>query len=332
MVAMPLQLTAAIDEVLSDVPPERTSRLAAQLSRRYRDGYGRGPLPMTSDDVSTYIAYRLPATFAATVAVLNEARERRPDLEPRALLDAGAGPGTSAWAVTTVWPGVNRMTMLERDPNMIRAGKRLATPATSAGLRDVHWAQVDLMSEWKVAAADVVTACYVLGELPRESLPGFIANLWAHSSGLCAVVEPGTPAGFKLIRQATEHFAALGALVLAPFPPDWSCLESERDWTHFSVRVPRTRSLRLAKQADLAYEDEKYCYMIASRTAGDTFAARVIRHPQIRRGHIRLVLGTENGVRHLVVARSGGEAYRRAKSLSWGDALTFETAELLGLV
>jgi ribosomal protein RSM22 (predicted rRNA methylase) len=174
-------------------------------------------------------------------------------------------------------------------------------------------------------------AAYVLGELPVQTHEGFVQQLWQHTLDTCVIVEPGTPRGFDLVRQAGACLVGAEALILAPFPWDWECLESAHDWCHFSERVPRTRLHRAAKNAELSYEDEKYCYIAASRWEGVPIAARVIRQPQVRSGHIRLVLCTPEGVKHLVVARSQGEAYRRAKHLAWGSAIPVEEASLFGL-
>lgn len=81
----------------------------------------------------------------------------------------------------------------------------------------------------------------------------------------------------------------------------------------------------------MSYEDEKYSYVAVSRAEGLPIAARVIRHPQVRSGHIRLVLCTPVGVKHVVVARSNREAYRRARELRWGSAIPVEDGRLYGL-
>jgi ribosomal protein RSM22 (predicted rRNA methylase) len=95
--------------------------------------------------------------------------------------------------------------------------------------------------------------------------------------------------------------------------------------------VPRTRLQRLLKEASLSYEDEKFAYVVASRELGLPIAARVVRHPQNRKGHVRLVLCSAGGIRHVVVARSNREAFRRAKDLHWGSAIALEEADLFGL-
>ena len=75
------------------------------------------------------------------------------------------------------------------------------------------------------------------------------------------------------------------------------------------------------KQATLSYEDEKFSYIAASRTIGLPIQGRVVRHPQIRPGHIHLQLCTPEGLKSTIVTRKDKEAFREARDIVWGDAL-----------
>lgn len=88
---------------------------------------------------------------------------------------------------------------------------------------------------------------------------------------------------------------------------------------HFAVRLPRTRLHRAAKASDLAYEDEKFSYVVLSRTPGARQYSRIIRHPQVRKGHVSLELCTADGVKTVVISRRDGDLYSRARKASWGD-------------
>lgn len=330
---LPEELRTALAAELQTVRPRQLVDASRNLSHRYRGRTGRDAKDslISSADVPAYIAYRLPATFAAVAAVLREVRDRRPDLSPKRLLDVGGGPGTAAWAAVTVWPELERISILERNADMIRIGQRLAAGSDSRAIREAVWRSIDIASIWNEEPADLVTAGYVIGELPDCARDEAVQRLWDHADDVCIVVEPGTPQGADLIRVATHRLTSRGADILAPFPRDWHCRESEHDWCHFAERLPRTRIHRTAKEATLAYEDEKYAYVAGSRHAGIPIAARVLRHPQARSGHLRLVLCTAEGVRHIVVPRSHREAYRRAKELRWGSAIPLDDADLYGL-
>jgi ribosomal protein RSM22 (predicted rRNA methylase) len=56
-----------------------------------------------------------------------------------------------------------------------------------------------------------------------------------------------------------------GAHVLAPCPHDAPCPLAAPDWCHFSRRVARSRLHRLAKDADVPWEDESSSLSLASR-------------------------------------------------------------------
>lgn len=330
---LPDDLRAALREVLRDTATKDVAAASRDLSQRYRLHHGRssGLLLQSELDAVAYAAYRLPATFAAIAAVLNEVRDRRRDLQPKSLLDVGAGPGSAGWAAAEVWPELEQITALERDSQMIRIGKALAAHSSSKSICDAVWSPVDVGAHWECEPADVAIAAYVIGELAAEKQGELVRRLWDCTADTTIIVEPGTPRGFEIVRKAGDHLASAGAHIIAPFPHDWNCLESEADWCHFSQRVPRTRTHRAAKGATLSYEDEKYSYVVASRRQGAPIAARVIRHPQVRSGHIRLALCTARGVQHVVIARSRREAYRRAKNLVWGSAIPLEDAPLFGL-
>jgi ribosomal protein RSM22 (predicted rRNA methylase) len=330
---LPDNLRLAIEAELQTRSPKDLAAAVRGLSERYRTHHARmtGHFLQSEEDVTAYLVYRLPATFTAISAVLREVRDRKPDLEPRSLLDIGAGPGTAAWAAAEVWPSLHRVTMMENDARMIRVGTRLVAHSRAAAVRDSTWVQGDVSAPRKDEPADITIAAYLVGELRTDVRGEFIRRLWDCTAGDCIIVEPGTPRGFDLIREATVALASAGAYIVAPFPHDWQCTEGPEDWCHFSERVPRTRLHRSTKDATLSYEDEKYAYVAASRIPGQPIAARVIRHPQVRSGHVRLVLCSAQGVKHTVVTRSDREAYRKAKALSWGSAIPLEDAELFDL-
>lgn len=325
----------AIDLELSSTSQGALMRATRELSAHYRNPHQRATSTLfrSDADVRAYLAYRFPATFAAIGAVLAEVQDRRPDFRPSTLLDVGAGPGTASWAALQLWPDVSRLVMLERDAGMRSLGHALASGLQAVTWREIFWVHGISLPESlrEQDKLDLVVAAYVLGEQLPEERAEFARRLWIGTRDVCVIIEPGTPCGSQNIRSALEELAKLGAHIIAPFPAEWHCLEDESDWCHFSQRVPRTRLHRLVKDGELSHEDEKFAYVVASRSPGAPIAGRVIRHPQIRGGHIRLTLCTAGGVQHVVVTRSQREAYRKAKDLQWGSAIEVEDAELFGI-
>lgn len=313
--------------------PARVLTPAVQaLSRRYREDHDPAAgVPLRSDlEVAAYLVSRLPATYAAVAAVFRETRARLPDLAPVSLLDLGGGPGTAAWAATATWPSLREITVLDGDARMLRAGQALADHAGAAALRRIRWHRTDVRAPWPAEPADITVAAYVLGELPDAVRGTFCRRVWEHTREVGVIVEPGTPRGWRLVREAGDELTGAGAEMAAPFPWTWRCVESERDWCHFAERVPRGHRHRVSKGAERAYEDEKYTYLAVSRRPGTPIAARVMRHPQVRTGHIRLVLCTPGGIMRVVVTRSDRDAFHRAKHLRWGDAIPLSEDRLEG--
>jgi ribosomal protein RSM22 (predicted rRNA methylase) len=113
-----------------------------------------------------------------------------------------------------------------------------------------------------------------------------------------------------------------GGRTVAPCAHDLACPLPADDWCHFAARLPRSRLHRRAKGADLGWEDEKLSYAVLSREPVERPAARIIRPPQPRSGHVRLVTSDADGVvRERTVSRRQGDAYRAARKAAWGDAI-----------
>jgi ribosomal protein RSM22 (predicted rRNA methylase) len=316
---LPHQLRAAVEAETQTLSPGRLAQLAQGITARYRApevGAGRQFL-VTSDDVSAYAAFRLPATFAAVKAALAQAAQRLPGWQPVSHLDAGAGPGTALWAASSVWQQIAAYTALERDGNMIALGKRLAACAP-APLHSTQWLQTDLTGQWDAPSHSLVTASYVLGELAVEQAASLIHKLWDKTGDVLVLIEPGTPAGFATILQARSLLLSLGASIAAPCPQDGPCPLSG-DWCHFSQRVARSRLHRQVKGAELGYEDEKFSYLVVTKLKSTPITARVLRHPLIRKGYVCLKLCTPGGLLEKTFSRRDGELYQKAKDLRWGD-------------
>lgn len=279
----------------------------------------RGP-----EDALAYALARLPATYAACAAVLAEAARTAPEFAPRSLLDAGAGPGAASWAALETWFSLDAVTWLDASAPFLDIAARLGR----AGPPPLQMAQAhraDLTGEaagWP--HADLVVASYALAEIAPEKLPSVVGGLWAASDGLLALVEPGTPAGYGRILTARRVLAAAGAELLAPCPHAADCPLVGEDWCHFSVRLPRSRDHRLAKGAEVPFEDERFAYLVAARpgVGAAPRAARVLAPPKAGKPGIDFKLCTPEGRQdQRFVARRDRAAHAAARRLGWGDVL-----------
>lgn len=325
---LPRELVAGIDQLLHGVPMKQVTRAAETLSAHYRGGGKRSGNAIRSEvDPLAYLVSRLPATYAAVAAALEETLDRRPGWQPATILDIGAGPGTAMWAAAQLWPAIESFTLVEKDVRMIEIGRRLAADSSVPAIRSVRWLLLDLTSRPDLPDSDLVVAAYSLGEFPSARLNEVVAHLWGACQDTLVVIEPGTPRGFATVRTVRDLLRAEEAWTLAPCPHDEACPMANGRWCHFAARLERSRQHRAAKRATLAYEDEKYAYVAMSRTAGSPINARVIGHPRTRHGRIDLDLCTEQGLKLEMVSRRDRERYRTAQRARWGTAIVEVDAE-----
>jgi ribosomal protein RSM22 (predicted rRNA methylase) len=322
-------LTAAVQAGLGGSGIPSLSAGVQRLMTAYRSGeVPDAPVMASRADAAAYAAYRMPATAAATAQALREMRRSLAGWAPGSLLDFGAGTGGAAWAVADQLPSVESMTLLEQSADAMRLGKAILAAAAVPSLRAAAWRawRLELAGEPPSAVlprADLATAAYVLGELAPAQQSALVA-LAMRAAPAVLLVEPGTPAGHRRVLAARAQLLAAGYVVAAPCPHQLGCpLDIEGDWCHFAARLQRSAVHRQVKGAELSYEDEKYSYVAAIRSADAVMPAplsRVVRRPQQRKGLVLLDLCRADGtVGRELVSKSKGESYRRARKIGWGE-------------
>ncbi|ESY85505.1 methyltransferase type 11 [Mesorhizobium australicum] len=318
---LPAALRQAVDRLLEKVPLPDLKQAAKTLSDRYRAELRDGRLHMAQDmAVKAYLATRMPATYAAVRASLDALAEARPDFAPATLLDVGAGPGTVLWATSDLWPELELATLLEASAAVRKVGETLAADAITA--RTV-WRAGDVTTDIAdLQSAELVTCAYVLDEIAPASLPKMVDRLWQLTRDTLLIVEPGTPAGWLRILAVRAQLIAAGAHVLAPCPHEAPCPLKPPDWCHFSRRVARSRLHRLAKEAEVPWEDEKFIYVAASRQPAVFRAARVVAPPKSGSGKVVLKLCEANGsASERLFTKRDGDAFKVARRADWGDSM-----------
>ena len=96
---LPILLKHAIEHEAALIGLSKLTKAASELSDNYRFRQSANEkLIVTEAHRIAYTTTRMPATFAAIVAVLREVKKQLPDLSIQSLIDLGAGPGTAAWA------------------------------------------------------------------------------------------------------------------------------------------------------------------------------------------------------------------------------------------
>jgi ribosomal protein RSM22 (predicted rRNA methylase) len=320
--SLPTELKAALDAKLEGLSRSEAAARAALISETYRDGGGSGTI-RTEPDALAYALARMPATYAAITASLNALCEMAQDFAPKSLLDVGAGPGTASWAAVEAFPSLKTLTLI--DANAALAALALDLARGAARLGDLTYKKDEARAALSEAGpADLVIASYMIGELSERERQPIVEAMWARTSDTLVIVEPGTPAGYARIIALREQLIARGAHVAAPCPHDKNCPLAPPDWCHFSQRLPRSQAHRQIKGAELAFEDEKFSYVVLSRTPVGKRPARVLAQPAVGKADISAKLCTSDGLATTKVPRRDKKAYARARRWRWGDAVREE--------
>ena len=277
-------------------------RAAAEMSNAYREGRA-GSLKRlgAAERTAAYLVTRMPATYAATSAALGE-------IDGRAIgsvLDVGAGTGAASLAVRQRYPEAS-ITMIERDSAFAEAAREVVP--------DAKIVAADIAQMTQFPEHDLVIAAYSLGELA-----GPVAQrLWKAARVALVVIEPGSPAGFGVVRWVRDQLLAEGARMLAPCPAESACPMAGAEWCDFGARVERSSLHRRVKGAELNYEDEKFSYVALGRETGSLPAHRIIEHPVHTPGLIVLRTCTSGGFERVAVTKRSKEEYRAARKAGWG--------------
>jgi ribosomal protein RSM22 (predicted rRNA methylase) len=323
--ALPPNLKAAFARLAHGVSRNSIAQRAAAQSRNYRAGGGSQAIA-TSDDALAYAFARLPATYAAAVAVFNATRETLPTFRPRTMLDVGAGPGTAAFAAIEAYETLADIRLIDANASVRNLSLQLMAEAGNETLRQVvdrqsyrHGDAVRLLAG--AEPADLVVASYMASEIAADGLAQFAQLLWAATAGALVIIAPGTPEGYRRILQMRGELVAADAHVAAPCPHGRPCPLRPPDWCHFAQRLPRSRDHLHIKDAELPFEDEKFSYVVLSRGNPQPIDARVLAPPRITKSAITTKLCMDAGVVSDIAARRDPGAYRRCKSWRWGDSV-----------
>ncbi|MFJ5259367.1 small ribosomal subunit Rsm22 family protein [Streptomyces sp. NPDC088387] len=313
-------LRAALAGLLDGLPPRQAAAAVDRLIANYR-GATPTDAPILRDraDVAAYAAYRMPATFGAVTAALDAFADTVPDWTPATHVDIGGGTGAATWAVSATWEGQRPVTVLDWAEPALALGREIAEG--NPALRDARWQRTRIAAGLRVESADLVTVSYVLGELTEEVRTALV-DAAASAAQAVVVVEPGTPDGYARVLAARERLVSAGFRIAAPCPHSGGCpIVPGSDWCHFSARVSRSSLHRQVKGGSLAYEDEKYAYVAATRFASDPAPARIVRKPQIRKGQVLLDLCEQDGqLARTTVTKRHGDLYKASRDANWGDA------------
>ena len=316
---LPDLLKQAIEEEISHRSLQAISSASSSLSERYKKGVSDDPFILSAQDRLAYILSRMPATFSAISQVLTELQNRLPDLQPLSFLDLGSGPGTGLWAVSEFYPQIQEFDAWEYDQGFIDLGKKLTRAHNS--LMNVRWERRNFEIDRDLPLADLMLLSYSIGEIAEKYWAPLLQKVWQTVQSTLVIIEPGTPAGYERIIKIRDLLLSQGAHLVAPCPHQGKCPLQGGDWCHFFSRVERSSLHRKVKNAVLNYEDEKFSYLIFSKEKKvQIFSSRIVRHPQIFKGHLKLSLCEKQGeIQNVTFSKKDNQIYKLTKKMDWGD-------------
>jgi len=321
---MPPALTAAIESLATGRRQGEMAQRSASISASYRQGRNSQAAIASPDDVVAYLSARMPATFAAVSASLRAASELMPTFAPSSLLDLCAGPGTASFSALSIWPEISSVTIVDTNPHFLIAAQKLGEACGFTGMRQAKFLQSPLEAACgELERADLVMMSYALVELDPAKIAELARRIWSRSSGLLLFVEPGTPEGYRRILICRDALIREGARLVAPCPHTAPCPMSPPAWCHFTQRLPRSRRHRLAKGAEVNFEDEPYIYLAFARSGvAHRPSGRIVSRVRLAKAGVRFtVCGECGGLAHENVSRRDRDAYAKMRRAGWGDAL-----------
>lgn len=289
---------------------------AMHLRHQYKNA-SSSSFMQSEEDYLVYLQTRMPATYAVLLTILRELQSLSLDIQ--SVLDLGAGPGVSLWALRESGLPLSTITLVEADQKFIDYGQKLVPP--KAFPFQYLWQGGDMR---KIAFRhhDMVMMSYSLGELNKREQEDLIKKAWKSTNKCLILIEPGTPKGFNRISHWRQMLIEKNAYIAAPCGHQGQCpLKEQKNWCHFSVKLHRSKQHQYLKDATLGYEEEKYSYLIALKEEKPISSSRVIFPPLRRSGHIILDVCTEDGIRRKNISKKDRLTYKEMRRVSWGDTV-----------
>ena len=269
----------------------------------------------------SYLQTRLPATYACIFNVFEKI-----DLSNiLTVLDIGSGPGTAGIVLQERGFG-GHLTMIEEDIHMSKIATDLFrySPQTLTPIFVNESVQTYLQT--LSTPYDLIILSYVLNEWPSDVQLDVLEKIIPLCSRQIVLIYPGRPENFQELLKARDFLMSKGLTIDAPCTHHRHCpLTKDNNWCHFSQRLIRSSAHKIAKSGQLGYEDEKFCYLVASKKPSsilDSDEGRIVFPPIKRKGHIIFDVCVKGTIVRKTISKSNTD-YALAKGLSWGDKIDF---------
>ncbi|MCR4624293.1 MAG: small ribosomal subunit Rsm22 family protein [Alphaproteobacteria bacterium] len=299
MFDLPKNILFRLDELSETYGLDKNeARAYSELFKNYRNQNFK---EMNFSHAIAYALGRMPATYGVIKYVLERFKNTGENFSN--ILDIGAGVGALKIALQDCEINYEA---LEKSEAMRKVFRKLNGDNSKIYSKDFQKFQAE-------TSYQAVFASYFINEIEDKILA--LKKIFDLSEKYVFILEPGTPSGFKNILEAKKIAAELDWYPLLPCATR-DCKLSDKDWCHFSIRLPRTKHHMKLKNAALPYEDEKFCYVIFSKKETKFFKNNIIiKRPIKKSGHTIFDVCTSDGI-HRVVRTD-----KASKKLQWGDQL-----------
>ncbi len=232
------------------------------------------------------------------------------------VVDFGGGPGTFLFALSK-FKTLNKYTNVEWSGAFIDILNALVEKYLSSSIPQLHVDTISCsylgMESKDIPKNDLSVFSYTLCEYDN-SLVG-ISDL-VENSNTVLIIEPGTPLGFNNVIQARDKLIENGFSVIAPctasngFCP---LRNSESDWCHFIARLDRSRIQKHLKKGVLGYEDEKYSYLLMSKSPTHSEGKRIISRPNITKHSVSFDVCSEKSGHIILTKKENKDKFKTVK-------------------
>lgn len=320
---LPNELKEKLEKEISNVSIKELQEAAKNISIRYRaEEKDKTSIRLIKDKTESlaYAVSRMPATYGAIYSALEHTLEilelNNIDYKNKikSLLDVGAGTGTASWVACELL-NLENLICLENESNMLSLGEKLMQGNIKA-----KWNKNNVITEDMKEKADLVITAYMLNEIKEENLNNVLEKIWNATNSLLLIVEPGTPESYKKMMRIRKYFIEKKVEIVAPCPHEKECKLSSDDWCSFSCRISRSKIHKLLKSGDAPYEDEKFCYLAIYKGKIQNKENRILRHPKIENGLVRLKICNKNSdINEIIITKKNKEIYKKARKLKNGE-------------
>lgn len=301
---LPQWLQDKVNELYLSMNKKILTETRENLTKRYKEQTGQGKLLIENkNDSMLYAISRMPATFSVIYTLMRDLSSQNLLGDITTVLDVGSGTGAGYFALKEFDENLS-IDLIERDKNMIDVFKALTDGLVDVSVGDIR----GFKSKTKT---DLVISSYVLSELGEDDRKTALKNLMNASNGYVLVVDTGTPKTYEFMMDLKRFANGSGWHVVAPCMHEECALKN--DYCQFFARVERSSLHRLAKDATLSYEDEKYFYLLISKDDKEITGERIIRRPVIKEGSVSLVLCGKTGVENKMFTKKNKDEFKRAK-------------------